>query len=132
MTQLTCSGFCTMYLLTVVCGYVVTFTVGEWSSCEKKIKAAYNHSSYIVILEPSTITGSNFQSENFKVICTNDDMWIYVSVNLSLKNIHESLCLCAQHCAGVYTHCYILYSFHGNSSHIPNYIWWVSKYLFHC
>lgn len=31
--SLTCSGFCTMYLLMVVCGYVVTFTVGEWSSC---------------------------------------------------------------------------------------------------
>lgn len=39
-----------MYLLIVVCGYVVTFIVGEWSSCEEMIKAAYNY-SYLVTLE---------------------------------------------------------------------------------
>lgn len=54
-----------MYLLMVVCGYVVTFTVGEWSSCEEKLNPYnYINLSLFGVLDLSKIKISNiFHSE---------------------------------------------------------------------
>lgn len=75
-----------MYLLIVVWGYVVTFTVGEWSSCKEK----WNPHHYIQLslfgnLEPS-ITRNNFHSEHYIIIFINNVMWLYVLFNFSVGN----------------------------------------------
>lgn len=62
-----------MYLLMVVCGYVVTFTVGEWSSCKEKLNP-YNYIKLSLFgnLEPSIIRNKS-HSEHYIVIFMSND-----------------------------------------------------------
>lgn len=88
-----CLGFCIMYFLMVVCGYVVIFIVGEWSFCEEKLNL-YNYINLLLfgVLDLLKIKIRNiFYSEYYIVFFMNNDIWFYILFNVSVESIFVKL-----------------------------------------